>query len=200
MKRWKRFEELPRRFRRAYESNLEKSPDFSENLLPNGALIFQNGGAFPALRFRRVGMSGVCCGIMAVYNALVLSGISADYLKLAAEFEGGAATPAVPAGAFGTLPWRIGACLSAYGAEFVKCRSLAEFEEALTVGRVGVLCYRFAAADPRAHTFTVQRTAEGVAAYNHFSNYREVEKRKTVKEILNAKNVFMAGFVLKKAV
>lgn len=196
MKRWKRFDELPRRFLHTYERNLAVSPDFSENLLPNGALIFQNGGAFPALRFRRVGMSGVCCGIMAAYNALVLSGISADYLRLAAEFEGNAATPAIPSGVFGTLPWRIGACLSAYGAEFVKCGSLAEFEERLEVGCVGVLSYRFGAVDPRAHTFAVQRTEEGVAAYNHFSDYREVEVRKTVGEILYPKNVFMAGFVL----
>lgn len=196
MKRWKRFDELPRRFLHTYEHNLAVSPDFSENRLPNGALIFQNGGAFPALRFRRVGMSGVCCGIMAAYNALVLSGISADYLKLAAEFEGNAATPAIPAGVFGTLPWRIGACLSAYDAEHVKCRSLTEFEEALAVGKIGVLSYRFGAVDPRAHTFAVQRTEEGVVAYNHFSNYREVEKRETVGEILNPKNVFMAGFVL----
>lgn len=198
MKRWTRFDGLPKRFLRVYAQNLAANPGFSENRLPNGALIYQTGGAFPELKFRRVGMSGVCCGIMAVYNALVLSGINADYLKLAAEFERNAVTPAIPAGMFGTLPWRIGACLSAYGAGFVKFRRLAEFESALTVGKIGVLSYKFGVLDPRMHTFTVQRTSDGVVAYNHFSTYRETEAGETVKEILAPKNVFVVGFVLEE--
>lgn len=195
MKRWTRFDRLPRRFLRSYERNLALKPDFSENTLPNGTLIRQTGGAFPALRFRRVRMSGVCCGIMAAYNALVLAGINAEYLKLAAEFELNAATPAIPAGVFGCLPWRAGACLAAYGARFTRYRRLADFENALTVGRIGVLSYKFSVLDPRMHTFTVQRTADGVVAYNHFSNYRETETRGTIAEILAPKNVFLVGFV-----
>lgn len=198
MKKWTRFDRLPKRFLRGYERNLALSPDFSENTLPNGTLIYQTGGAFPTLRFRHARMSGVCCGIMAAYNALALAGINAEYLKLAAEFELNAATPAIPAGIFGCLPWCTGACLAAYGAEFVKCRGLARFEEALTVGKIGVLSYKFGVLDPRAHTFAVQRTAEGVVAYNHFSNYRETETRGTVAEILAPKNVFLVGFVSEK--
>ncbi len=195
MSRWTLFEDLPRRFLRAYAKNLAASPDFSENRLQNGALIYQSGGAFPALAFRRARMSNVCCGIMAAYNALTLTGINADFLKLAAEFERNAATPAIPAGVFGCLPWRTGACLAAHGARFTKCRGLKEFENALTIGKVGVLSYKFSIWDPRAHTFAVQRTADGVVAYNHFSNYREVETRGTTAEILASKNVFLAGFV-----
>lgn len=198
MKRWTRFGDLPRRCLRTYTRNLALRPDFSENRLPNGTLIYQTGGAFPVLRFRRARMSNVCCGIMAAYNALALSGIAVDYLELAAEFERNAATPAIPAGIFGCLPWRTGACLAAHGAKFTKYRTLARLEDALTVGKVGVLSYKFSVLDPRMHTFTVQRTEDGVVAYNHFSTYREVEVRGTIGEILSEKNIIVAGFIIDK--
>lgn len=126
MRTWKRFEKLPRRYLRAYERNTAVTPDFSENRLSDGTLIFQSGGAFPALRFRRAKMSNVCCEILAAYNALTLAGLSVDFIKLAAEFEYGAAIPAIPPGAFGSNPFRIGRCFATYGVSFAKYRSLCE--------------------------------------------------------------------------
>lgn len=202
MRQWKRFDELPRRFLRAYERNAAERPDFSENRLPNGALVFQNGGAFTGLRYRRVNMSNVCCGIMAAYNAMILGGLSeqdVDFLKLAAEFEYGAAVPAIPSGLFGNNPWRIVRCFSAYGFRSERYRSLAMFENALTAGKVGVLSYKFGKLDPRIHIFAVQRTENGVVAYNHYSGMREPEIGSSVAEILKPKNVFLIGDVLERA-
>lgn len=202
MRQWKRFDELPRRSLRAYERNTAEPPDFSENRLPNGTLVFQSGGAFTRLRFGRVNMSNVCCGIMAAYNAMLLAGLSeqdVDFLKLAAEFEYGAAVPAIPSGMFGNNPWRINRCLSAYGFCSERYGSLAMFENALTAGKVGVLSYKFGMLDPRMHIFAVQRTEDGVVAYNHYSNLREPEIGSSVAEVLKPKNVFLIGDVLERA-
>ena len=195
MKAWKRFEELPRRYLRSYRRNTAPAPDFSQNTLPNGALVFQSGGAFQTLRFRRAKISFAGCGIMAAYNALTLSGHAVDFLKLAAEF-GQIAVPAVPNGIFGSNPFRIGHCLTAYGADFTKCRTLDEFETALATGRLGIVSYMFGRLDPRAHTFAVERTADGILAYNRFSNDREARLYPSVRDMLKRKNVFLTGYVL----
>lgn len=197
MKKWKRFDELPPRFLRAYYQNTAKSADFSENRRANGTIIYQTGGAFPALRFRRVKMSGVCCEIMAAYNAMTLSGMEIDFLKLAAEFERNAAIPAIPPGAFGNSPFAIGRCFAAYGIRFVKHTKLAEFENALAEGKLGVLSYKFKGLDPRIHAFTVQKTPDGIKAYNRFSNDREPRNYDSVAEAITGK-VFLVGYVPKR--
>ena len=195
---WKRFEELPRRYLRTYERNSAAAPDFSENRLPNGALIFQSGGAFPGLRFRRAKMSGVCCEILAVYNLLTLAGYDVDFLRLAAEFECNAAIPAIPPGVFGSDPFRIDRCFSAYGAYFTKYRKLGELEKALTAGKIGIVSYKFGRLDPRIHTFAVERTTDGVAVYNLFSNARKPELLPSVRDTLSPGKVFLVGYVLDK--
>lgn len=197
MRSWKRFEELPRRYLRAYKRNIAAAPDFSENTLPNGTLIFQDGGAFPALRFRRAKMSNVCCGILAVYNVLVLGGHEIDFLKLAAEFEQ-ASVPAIPSGVFGTNPFLIGRCFSAYGVQSAKYRRLDELESALTPGKLAVVSYLFGRLDPRGHTFAVERTADGVVTYNRFSNDRKTGLAPSVHDTLKRKNVFLTGYVVEK--
>lgn len=197
MKVWKRFDELPRRYLRAYERNIAAAPDFSENRLPNGALIFQSGGAFPTLRYRHAKMNNVCCGIMAVYNVLTLAGISVDFLKLAAEFEQ-AAVPAIPPGVFGSNPFLIDRCLSSYGVRFKKYRRLDELENALTFGKLGIVSYMFGRLDPRGHTFAVEKTADGVITYNRFSNDRETGFAPSVHDTLKRKNVFLTGYVIEK--
>lgn len=197
MRKWKRFGELPRRCLRAYKRNAALSPDFSENLPANGIMINQCGGAFPALRFRRVKMSGVCCEIMAAYNAMTFAGTAVDFLKLAAEFEYNAAIPAIPPGAFGNSPFAIGRCLAAYGVKFGRYRKLAEFEDALTEGKLGVLSYKFKGLDPRIHAFTVLKTPDGVIAYNRFSNDKEPRNYGSVSEAIDGK-VFLVGFVVTK--
>lgn len=196
MRKWIRFNELPRRFLRAYKRNIAASPSFSENRAENGVLIFQEGGSFPELRFRRVKMSNVCCEIMAAHNAMKLSGQEVDFLKLAAEFERNGAIPAIPPGAFGNSPFSIGRCFSAYGAEFTKCRTLAEFEAALAAGKVGVLSYKFKGLDPRVHAFTAQRSPDGsgIIAYNRFSNDREPRNYSSVAEAIKGK-IFLVGYV-----
>lgn len=194
MRKWKRFDELPRRCLRAYNRNIALSPDFSENRLQNGAMIFQYGGAFPELRFRRVRMSGVCCEILAAYNAMTLSGREVDLLKLAAEFECGAAVPAIPPGAFGNSPFAIGRCFAAYGVSFTRCRTLAGFESALAAGEVGAISYKFRGLDPRVHAFTVQKTPDGIIAYNRFSDDREPRQYASLAESLSGK-IFLVGFV-----
>lgn len=195
MRKWKRFDELPRRCLRAYERNAALSPDFSENRLQNGAVIYQYGGAFPTLRFRRVKMSGVCCEIMAVYNAMTLLGMGIDLLRLAAEFEYNAAVPAIPPGAFGNSPFAIGRCFEAYGVGFAKYRRLAEFENALTVGKLGVLSYKFKGLDPRIHAFVVRKTPDEIIAYNRFSDDRETRNYNSVTEAISGK-VFLVGYVI----
>lgn len=197
MRTWKRFEKLPRRYLRAYKHNTAAAPDFSENLMPNGALIFQSGGVFPKLRFRRARMSNVCCEILAAFNALTLTKTSVDFLKLAAEFEYGAAIPAIPPGVFGCDPFRIGRCFEAYGVSFAKYRSPNELEKALTVGKISVVSYKFGRLDPRIHTFAVEKTADGVAAYNRYSNVREPELLHSVRDTLSREKVFLAGYVLR---
>ncbi len=196
MRKWTRFPDLPRRFLRAYEYNTARCPDFSENRLPNGALIFQSGGAFAELKFRSVKMSRVCCGVIAAYNAMVLAGESVDFLKLSAEFECSASVPAIPHGLFGNFPSGIGRCFSAYGLRSRKYKTLAEFENALTTGKTGVLSYKFGRIDPRIHTFAVTRTKSGAVAYNHFSDLRGTETAETVAEILKPQNVFLVGDIL----
>ena len=195
MKAWKRFEGLPKRYLRAYERNT--AADFSENRLPDGALIFQNGGAFPGLRYKRAKMSNVCCGIMAVYNVLTLAGADVDFLKLAAEFEQ-AAVPAIPSGIFGTNPFLIGRCLAAYGVSFEKYRRLDELENALTSGKLGIMSYLFGKLDPRGHTFAVERTEDGVVTYNRFSNDRETRPSPSVRDTLKRGNVFLVGYAVEK--
>lgn len=197
MKPWKRFGELPRRYLRSYGLNTATAPDFSENTLPNGTLVFQSGGAFPALRFRSARMSNVCCGIMAVYNVLTLCGHEIDFPRLAAEFEP-IAIPAIPSGVFGTNPFRIGSCLAAYGVSFTKHRRLDELETALTPGKLGIVSYMFGRLDPRAHTFAVERTADGVITYNRFSNDRETGFAPSVHETLKRKNVLLVGYAVEK--
>lgn len=197
MKAWKRFEELPRRYLRAYGRNAAAVPDFSENTLPNGALIFQSGGAFPALRFRCAKMSNVCCGILAVYNVMTLCGHSVDLLRLAAEFEQ-AAVPAIPPGVFGSDPFRIGRCFAAYGVSFTKYRRLDELDNALTPGKLGVVSYMFGRLDLRAHTFAVERIEDGIITYNRFSNDRKTGFASSVYDTLKRGNVFLTGYVLGK--
>lgn len=197
MKAWKRFDELPQRYLRAYKSNIAAAPDFSENTLPNGALIFQSGGAFPALRYKHAKMSNVCCGIMAAYNVLTLCGHKVDFLKLAAEFEQ-APVPAVPGGVFGSNPFLIDRCLSSYGASFTKYRRLDELENALTPGKFGIVSYMFGRLDPRGHTFAVEQTADGIIAYNRFSNDRETRLVPSIHDTLKQKNVFLVGYVAER--
>lgn len=195
MRKWKRFDELPRRFLRAYKLNAALPPNFSENRQPNGVLIFQSGGAFPALKFRRVKMCDVCCEIMAAYNAMFLTGIYVDFLKLAAEFERGGAIPAIPPGAFGNSPLSIGRCFTAYGVGFAKHTRLVEFEKALAVGSVAVLSYKFKGLDPRVHAFAIQKGADGITAYNRFSNDREPRNYGSVAEAIAGK-VFLMGYLI----
>ena len=197
MKIWKRFEELPSRYLRSYGRNAALAPDFAENTLPNGALILQDGGAFPALCYKNAKMSNVCCGIMAVYNVLKLCGHEVDFLKLAAEFEQ-AAVPAIPSGVFGTNPFLIGRCLAAYGVSYKKYRRLEELEAALTSGKLGIVSYLFGRLDPRGHTFAVERTANGVVTYNRFSNDPQTGLALSVHDTLKRKNVFLVGYVIEK--
>ncbi|MDE6733743.1 MAG: hypothetical protein K2J77_12825 [Oscillospiraceae bacterium] len=197
MRVWTRFDALPRRFLRAYEYNSAQAADFSENRLENGALIYQSGGAFLSLRFRRVRMSNVCCEIMAAYNAMTLTGINVDFLKLAAEFERGGAIPAIPPGVFGSSPLSIGKCLTAYGVKFTKYTRLAEFESALKEGSVAVLSYKFKGLDPRVHGFTLRKTADGITAYNRFSNDKAPRNYDSVAEAIAGK-VFLVGYVIMK--
>ena len=197
MKAWKRFEELPQRYLRAYGRNIVAAPDFSENTMSNGALIFQSGGAFPALRYKHAKMSNVCCGIMAAYNVLTLSGHKVDFLKLSAEFEQ-ASVPAIPPGVFGSNPFLIGRCFAAYGVNYTKCRTLDEFETALTSGTLGVVSYMFGRLDPRGHTFAVEKTADGIVAYNRFSNDRQTRLVSSVRDTLKRQNVFLTGYVVEK--
>ena len=195
MRAWKRFDALPRRFLRAYEYNSAQAADFSENRLENGALIYQSGGAFLSLRFRRVKMSNVCCEIMAAYNAMLLAGITADFLKLAAEFERGGAIPAIPPGAFGSSPLSIGRCLAAYGVRFTKYTRLAELESALKEGSVAVVSYKFKGLDPRCHGFTLQKTESGITAYNRYSNDKAPRNYSSAAEAISDR-IFLVGFVL----
>lgn len=195
LRKWKRFDELPARFLRAYKHNAALSPDFSENRRANGVLIYQTGGAFPALRFRRVKMCGVCCEIMAAYNAMLLSGINVDFLKLAAEFERGGAIPAILPGMFGNSPLSIGRCFAAYGVRFRKFTRLAEFEKALEPGSAAVLSYKFKGLDPRVHAFSMQKTADGIIAYNRFSNDKEPRVYGSVAEAIAGK-MFLVGYVV----
>lgn len=203
MGEWKRFEELPRRFLRAYERNIKAAPDFSENMLPNGAVIFQCGGAFPWLRFRRVRMSGVCCEVLAAYNAMRLAGIETELLKLSAEFEYNAAYPAFPPGAFGSSPFRIAECFEAYGVSFKVFGTAREFDGALAVGSCGVVSYRFGRLDPRLHTFAAERTEDGILAYNRYSNSREPKKAASASETVFdgqlKRPVFLIGIVVNRS-
>lgn len=195
MKAWKRFEELPRRYLRSYAFNTAAEPDFSENTLPGGALVFQSGGAFPALRYKRARMSNVCCGIMAAYNVLTLCGNEVYFLKLAAEFEQ-AYVPAIPPGVFGTNPFLIGRCFASYGVRFTKHRRLDELEASLVPGKLGVVSYLFGRLDPRGHTFAVEKTADGVVTYNRFSNDRQTGFAPSVHDTLKRGNVFLVGYVV----
>lgn len=214
MRKWVIFEELPKRYLRAYERNASTNADFSENRLQNGALIFQSGGAFEKLKFRRAAMCGVCCGIMAAYNALTLSGREVDFLRLAAEFERGAAIPAIPAGAFGCDPFKIGRCFAAHGVKFAEYRCLEEFENALENGRVGVVGYKFGKLDPRMHLFAVERVKADISdgtessergeiiAYNRFSDSRKPDCFRSVREALSSggkHRLFLTGYVLESS-
>lgn len=195
MRKWMRFGSLPRRFLRAYKRNLA-AVDFSENRLPNGAMIFQSGGAFSGLRFRRAKMSGVCCEILAAYNALTLAGVSVDFLELSAEFERGAAIPAIPPGIFGSNPFRIGRCFEAYGAVFTKHRRLDELESKLKTGAIGVVSYRLGKLDPRIHTFALKKTENAIEAYNRFSDDRKPRSYSSLSDALKGK-IFLVGYILK---
>lgn len=140
-------------------------------------------------------MCGVCCEILAAYNAMTLAGINVDILKLAAEFERGGAVPAVPPGAFGNSPFSIGKCFGAYGVGFTKHTRLAEFENALGAGSVAVLSYKFKGLDPRVHAFTIQKTESGITAYNRFSNDKQPRNYSSVAEAIAGK-IFLVGYLI----
>lgn len=183
-KKWLRFDKLPRKFLRAYRHNIAIEPNFTENTLPNGAVIFQSGGAFPKLRFRRAKMSFVCCEVLAAYNAMTLSGIKTELLKLSAEFECGAAFPAFPPGVFGSDPRKICRCLAAYGARFTEFATIEETERSMQDGQAGIIGFRYGRFDPRIHTFAVQKIENGFAAYNRFSNHRKPLETHTLRDTL----------------
>lgn len=185
---WLRFDELPRKFLRAYRHNIAVRCDLTENTLPNGAIIFQSGGAFPKLRFRRARMSFVCCEVLAAYNAMTLSGIKTELLKLSAEFECGAAFPAFPPGVFGSDPRKICRCLAAHGARFAEFASIKEAERSMREGQAGIIGYRYGRFDPRIHTFAVQKNADGFTAYNRFSNHRKPLEALSLRDTLYREN------------
>lgn len=195
--KWKKFDELPKRNLRAYRENTAENPDFSENRAENGALIYQSGGAFCDLRFRHARMSGVCCEIMAAYNALTISGTAADFLKLAAEFER-AAIPAIPAGAFGSNPFKIGACLKAYGADFEEYRALSDFESAFAGSEgAAIFSYRFGRLGLRIHTFALQKSGEKINAYNLRSDAKAPEPVNIPQIFGGTDREFLIGYILK---
>ena len=84
-------------------------------------LVYQSGGNFPKLRFCGVTMNGVCCEIMATYNALTIKNVPVDFFKLALEFEQNAVGIYYTLGEdgkWGSDPYKICNCLDAYNVSY----------------------------------------------------------------------------------
>ena len=133
----------------------------------NGLLTNQAEGAFKRLRFVDVKMDGVCCEIIATYNAMKISGENVDFYKLASEFEYNAKAVYVFLGFngwCGSDPYKIADCLNAYNYSFVRIednyfatnQSYEDFDTELSSSkyRASIFSYRF--------LFTVEVVDESV--------------------------------------
>lgn len=191
-----------------YFSNVDIGLDSSSKEAINGCelLINQSGGSFPMLKFGQVKMSGVCCEVMAAYNALTLAGAKPDFFRLAVEFEMNAAIRLLglaPKGTWGSDPRRIGRCLSAYNVPFrrIEPNEQANFDHILSHGKAGIIACRLPVMGLYLgiHTFAAVSENGMLRTYNRFGNQLHSALYPSLDAVLNCgkhRDRFMVGYVL----
>lgn len=173
-------------------------------------LIYQKGGAFPDLKFNEVKMDGVCCEIMATYNALTLAGEDVDYFKLSLEFEYNATNTLegwtaifpqqiIHIGYFGSDPLKIGYCLDAYNVSYKTISSengdsWIDFEnELMNESTAGIFSYKLPENRKddfyfRIHTFAVvydtSNKSEPFKTFNYKCKKKQAFDRSSIYDII----------------
>lgn len=197
---------VPRKPLRNYFANVNIGLDSSSKEIYNGyeLLIDQSGGNFPKLKFCRVKMSGVCCEVMAAYNALTLAGEEPDFFKLAVEFEMNAAVRILglaPKGTWGSDPYKVGSCLEAFNVPFVKIDPKDSFDDALSRSRAGIICYRWPVMGLYLgiHTFAAVSEGGNMRTFNRYGNHAHSVLYPSTEAALcdgKFKDRFMVGYVV----
>lgn len=192
------------------------SSENTEKFHGQDMLIFQSSGTFPQLMFGKVPMSGVCCEVMAAYNALAAAGINADFFRLSAEFEVNAAMRILglaPKGTWGSDPFLIGNCLDAYGADYIridakayKSRSeaCAVFDAALKCGKSGIISYKWGIIKGHIHlgihTYAAVYDGGCAKTFNRYGNFRHSADYPSAEASLKAgkyESRYLTGYIIK---
>lgn len=159
----------------------------------------QKLGSFPMMKLSKAKLSDTCCEVIATYNALKLCGRVCDdesfkdFFKLCSEFVVNALL-LLPSGHFGSNPFKIKNCLSAYSQPFTKISKLSEFEEKMKDGDVAIVSFRhhfFCI-----HTFCVVKQGEKLISINRGGSCDYEWKNDTLSDCLR-KNRFLVGYILK---
>lgn len=191
------------------------SSENKENFHGRDMLIYQCGGSFPDLKFGKVPMSGVCCEVMAAYNALLAAGISTDFFGLSAEFEVNAAMRILglaPKGTWGSDPFLIGNCLEAYGADYIRIdakayksrhEACAAFDNALKNGKSGIISYKWGIIKGHFHLgiHTFAAVYDGCAkTFNRYGNFIHPADYPSAEASLKAgkyESRYLTGYIIK---
>ena len=206
-----------------YAHNIKRGLDSCNktNVNSKDLVIYQTGGAFPEFNFNSVKMDGVCCGIMATYNALTLAGYQVDFFKLALEFEYNATTyiPVISGfvynGSFGSDPYRIRNCLEAYNVSSYSTyetrnfngysQACEAFDEALLKGQSGIILYSFPwwitnvyiPMHYFAATYDSSISDNPICTYNRYSNYTTTVEYPSIKYALDeGRGHFKIGYII----
>lgn len=204
-----------------YTHNIKRGLDSCNKTKINGKdlVIYQNGGAFPELNFNSVKMDGVCCEIMATYNAIALAGYQVDFFKLALEFEYNA-TLYVPvvgpfcfSGTFGSDPDKIRYCLDAYNIPYSTyeskdydgyAKACKAYDTALLSGTSGIISYKFAPVLKlylAIHTFAAiyepLSSSAPICTFNRYSGQTTPKYYKSISDTLtNGDGHFTIGYII----
>lgn len=159
----------------------------------------QYSGNFSKMKFSVARMSNTCCEVIAVYNALVLSGKITDdknfdaYFKLASEFVVNGLF-LTKSGFFGSSPKKISSCLGAYGQEHTVYTSLSELERNVKDGDIIVVSYRHHLVCM--HTYCCVKLGNEIVSINRGSGCLYEWKNKSITECLKG-NSFIIATVIK---
>ncbi|MCQ2407272.1 MAG: hypothetical protein MJ065_01935 [Oscillospiraceae bacterium] len=134
--------------------------------LPAGLIHGQSLGAVSGMKFGLSNMSLSGCEVIAVYNALLLCGRSADFSKIAYYME----RFRVLFGFWGTNFLSLGHCLKHFGLHARRVRKREKIEAALESGRTVVYVYwcgkRFRSS---VHTVVLQKHGDEIRICNAYN-------------------------------
>ena len=162
-------------------------------------LYCQYGGNFPLMKFAYANLGQVICEIMAVYDAMKLSGYIDDdsdfdeFFKIACEFEVNA--PYItPTGHFGGDYRRIGDFLRSRGVDFTVCRDIDKIDAEIRSSESCVVSYRFDHVG--VHSFCCYYDGDKLVSINRGSGCLYLWYDNSVNDCLRGDKL-LVGYILK---